>query len=213
MLRLKGQTARQAIAERIAGAVEDVLGCTGAEFVGDPVLKHEVVKLDLPMNALTESDARTATQEARKLREAYEAEKEKIDANPAARDEPRWYRAMTRAHRRMKWFAGVAERFEAQKRGEKWPVQLHVLRLGEVAFATNPFEYYLDHGTYIKARGAATQVFLVQLAGAGTYVPSRRSVAGGGYGSIPASNPVGPEGGRVVAETTVEVMARLWATA
>jgi hypothetical protein len=79
-----------------------------------------------------------------------------------------------------------------------------------MAFATNPFEYYLDFGIYIKARSRATQTFLVQLAGSGTYVPSRRSTKGGGYGSIPASNPVGYEGGRQLAEKTVEVIDSLW---
>ena len=54
------------------------------------------------------------------------------------------------------------------------------------------------------------QTFLVQLAGSGTYVPSRRSQAGGGYGSVPASNPVGAEGGRLLAERTIEVIRELW---
>ena len=89
-------------------------------------------------------------------------------------------------------------------------MELHVLRLGELAIATNPFEYYLDFGVFIKARSPAVQTMLVQLAGGGSYCPSRRSLAGGGYGSLPASNPVGPEGGRKLAERTIEVLLGLW---
>lgn len=210
MLKLTEHTPRQAIARRIANAVEETLACIRTEFKGAPVLKHEVVGLGLPMAVLTESDVQTATKEAERLHDEYQEEKRKLAAEPASRQEARWYRSVTRAYRRMKWFQGVSERFEAQKRGETLPVEVHVLRLGEVVFATNPFEYYLDFGIYIKARSKATQTFLVQLAGSGTYVPSTRSVSGGGYGSIPASNRVGPEGGRQLAEITTGVIEHLW---
>jgi len=213
MLRLREHSPRQAIAQRIANAVEATLACTGTEFKGGPVLKHEVESLGLPMAVLTESDVQTATKEADRLHDQYQEEKRKLEADPASRQEPRWYCPVTRAYRRMKWFQGVSRRFEAQERGETLPAEVHVLRLGEVVFATNPFEYYLDFGIYIKARSKATQTFLVQLAGPGTYVPSRRSVSGGGYGSIPASNPVGPEGGRQLAEITIGVIDRLWSVA
>ena len=76
--------------------------------------------------------------------------------------------------------------------------------------AFNPFEYYLDYGLQIKARSPATQTFVVQLAGTGTYVPTPRSVAGKGYGSIPASNPVGPEGGRLLAEKILAMLTAAW---
>jgi len=110
----------------------------------------------------------------------------------------------------MSWYRGVAERYRLQKGSPTRDVELHIIRLGDIAFAANPFEYYLDFGIYIKCRSKAIQTFLVQLAGAGTYVPSRRSVQGGGYGSVPASNPIGPEGGRMIAERTVEILNELW---
>ncbi|MGI5820219.1 MAG: hypothetical protein ACOX9R_19200, partial [Armatimonadota bacterium] len=59
-------------------------------------------------------------------------------------------------------------------------------------------------------RSPAVQTFLVQLTGPGSYVPSARSIAGGGYGSVPASTPIGPDGGREVAEKTVETLLGLW---
>ena len=104
----------------------------------------------------------------------------------------------------------MAERFEQQKGQPTLPTELHVVRLGDLAVATNRFEFYLDFGVRIKARSPAVETFLVQLAGPGTYCPSPRSVAGGGYGSLPASNPVGPEGGQVLTERTIQVIERLW---
>jgi len=210
MLDLKGRTEREEIAHRIADAVEGVLGWLGGTLDSSPGLRHEARTLRLPMRTLTEDDVRAAEDEAEDWRQRYEAEKRKLEEHPELRDEPRWYVEITKCYRRMLWFLGVAERFERQQEDPFMPVEVHVVRLGDVAFATNPFEYYLDFGTYIKARSPAVQTFLVQLAGAGTYVPSARSVAGGGYGSVPASTSIGPEGGRQVAETTIEMVRRMW---
>jgi len=110
----------------------------------------------------------------------------------------------------MRWHHGVLRRWEDQKTRPTQPIEVHFVRLGEIAFATNPFEYYLDFGIQIKVRSPATQTFLVQLAGEGTYLPSPRSVAGGGYGSVAASNPIGPEGGQILAEQTVQKLRKLF---
>jgi hypothetical protein len=85
-----------------------------------------------------------------------------------------------------------------------------VIRIGDMAIATNPFELYLDFGMRIKARSKAAQTFVVQLAGSGSYVPTERSVAGGAYGAIPESTEVGPEGGRELVEQTLELLNSLW---
>ena len=210
MLKLKGRDECQEIAVRLADAVEEVLACTAGTRDGQPVLRHHVESLDLPLARLTEADVANARVEARKLREKYEEEKRKLEADPKLRDRPRWYCDLTAAFRRMRWFEGVAERYEAQQKGATFPAEVHVLRLGDMAVATNPFELYLDFGIHIKARSKAVQTFLVQLAGPGTYVPSARSMAGGGYGSIPASNPVDATGGWQLAHRTVEILDQLW---
>ena len=210
MLGLKGRTVRQEIAQRIAGAVQDVLPFVMATADRSPKLVHHVETIDLPMNALTQADVDAALAEAEKVRVQYEAEMQKLKADPSLKKQPRWYKDATNYHRRMKWFQAVATRFQKQKTQPNMPVEFHVLRLGDLALATSPFEYYLDFGIFIKARSPAVQTLLVQLAGGGSYCPSRRSLSGGGYGSLPASNPVGPEGGRKLAERTVEVLLSLW---
>ena len=85
-----------------------------------------------------------------------------------------------------------------------------VVRVGDVVFATNAFELYLDYGLRMKTRSKALQTFVVQLTGSGTYLPSGRSVGGGSYGSVPASNHVGPEGGDVLVEETVKAINGLF---
>ena len=210
MLELKGRDSREEIGHRIADAVEEVLGYLGGTEDASAALEHRSIELSLPMRRLTEEDVREAEEEAEQWREQYEAEAAKLEADPSLRDEPRWYVPVTRAFRRMHWYLAVRERFEQQQTDPNLSVTLHVVRLGDVALATNPFEYYLDFGIYIKARSPAVQTFLAQLTGPGSYVPSARSVAGGGYGSVPASNPIGPDGGREVADATIDTLFELW---
>ncbi|MFC1526940.1 hypothetical protein ACFL6X_09050 [Candidatus Latescibacterota bacterium] len=210
MLSLKGRSERQEIAVRIADAVEATLPHVHDSIERQPTMRHCVETLDLPMTSLDDAAVATAREEADKLQHVHEEELDKLRRDPGLRNQPRWYVPVTRAFRRMQWFRGVIERHARSMDNNTRPAEVHILRLGDMAMATNPFEYYLDFGMCIRARSPAAQTFLVQLAGGGTYVPSPRSLAGGGYGSIPASNPVGPEGGRQLAERTVEVLEELF---
>jgi hypothetical protein len=85
------------------------------------------------------------------------------------------------------------------------------VRLGDVAICTNPFELFLDFGIQIKSRSRAIQTFVIQLVGGAGYVPTQKAVLGGGYSAIIQSNMVGPEGGQVLADRTVEMVNGLWA--
>lgn len=210
MLELYGRNERREIARRIAAAVDDVLPAIAPTAQAALVMEHRVEELALPLAELTEADVQTAQAEADKLLTQYAAELRKLETNPGSRAQPRWYVEATRCQRRARWLQGVAERYAQQRTGGTWPAEVHVVRIGEVAMVTNPFEYYLDFGAYIKANSPAVQTFLVQLAGPGTYVPSRRSVAAGGYGSIPASNPVGPAGGQLLADHVLDRLRELF---
>ncbi len=89
------------------------------------------------------------------------------------------------------------------------PIEFHVLRLGEVALATSPFELYLDYGTRIQARSPATLTLLVQLAsGNSGYLPTAKAVQGGGYSADKFK--VGPEGGQVLVEETLKQLHALF---
>jgi hypothetical protein len=106
----------------------------------------------------------------------------------------------------------VVKRYERQKSGSAPPfaMELHVIRLGDVAIATNVFELFTEFGIQIKARSRALQTFVIQLAGPGSYVPTARAARGGGYSAIAESNLVGPEGGQVLVDRTVELVNSLW---
>ncbi len=89
------------------------------------------------------------------------------------------------------------------------PAEFHVLRLGDVAIATNPFELFLDYGLLMKARSKAVLTFLVQLSCQHSgYLPNERAVKGGGYSAD--NYVVGPEGGYKLVDETVKRINGMW---
>jgi len=89
------------------------------------------------------------------------------------------------------------------------PIEFHVLRLGDVALATNPFELYLDYGVRIEARSPAVLTLVTQLACQNCgYLPTERAIKGGGYSAD--KYVVGPQGGKVLVDETVQRLKALW---
>jgi len=166
------------------------------EVATELVFAHRVEDLRLPGRKITEAEVRSA-------RAACDA----VEKKPA---EKRDSGDVTK----LRWHRGVVDRYERPEEFASYPVELHVLRLGDVAIATNPFELFLDYGVQIRARSRSLQTFLIQLAcGTGGYLPTERAVAGGGYSAIPESGFVGPEGGRILVDRTVEAINGFWPTA
>ncbi len=186
MRRLRKLDRLQEIAQRVVAAWNEAHEGARQEKHTDALLRHQVETVDLPVRLVTQEEALAARQKAADLAG---------DAN---------------ARRMMLWHQEVAARFDRQKPDDVYTVELHVIRLGDVAIATNPFELYTDYGMQIKAGSRALQTFVIQLAGPGTYLPAERSLAGGAYGSIVQSNAVGPAGGRLLVERTIAAINSLW---
>jgi hypothetical protein len=111
----------------------------------------------------------------------------------------------------MRNLEAVVRRFQDQRRQSDYAAEVHVLRLGEAALATSPFELYLDYGMRIRARSPAAVTLHVQLAcDEAGYLPTARAVAAGGYGALVANGVVGPEGGQLLVEHTLEALRRLF---
>ncbi len=216
MWRLKGRDTdqnapRQEIALKIADAISDIVPYAEKETDWTPPFQHVCETVDLPRRMISEQDVEDALEEARPFREQYEKLVAELESNPEIRKTPRWYTEITKAYRRMERGKRVRTRLELQTANPDMPIEVHVVRLGDVAFATNPFELYLDYALRIRELSEAAQTFLIQKAGCnGTYLPSRRSIACGGYGSVPASTDIGPDGGDRLVEWTVDTINRMW---
>ena len=103
-------------------------------------------------------------------------------------------------------------RYSHQQEHPFYEAELHMVRLGDIAIATNPFELYTDYGVRIKARSPAVQTSVVQLTSdCAAYLPTRRAVAGGGYSARIVDGVVGPEGGDVLVNETVKILGEMWA--
>lgn len=89
------------------------------------------------------------------------------------------------------------------------PAELHIIRLGDIAIATNPFELFSDYGLLMKSGSKAILTFIVQLACHHSgYLPTERAVKGGGYSADKYF--VGPEGGYKLVDETVRLINALW---
>ena len=216
MWRLKGwdtqqNAPRQEIALKIAGAVSDIVPYAEKEIDWSPAFEHTIETLELPRRMISEKDVEEALEEARPFKKQFEQLMDDIKKNPAIRQKPRWYTDITRASQRMQRGNRVRKRFELQQSNPNMPIEVHAIRMGDVAFATNPFELYLDYAVRIRELTPAIQTFLIQIAGChGTYLPSERSVSHGGYGSAPASTDIGPDGGDKLVDWTVRTIDRMW---
>ncbi len=201
---------RKQIATRISDAVTTVLPFMKDIIEWDPVFAHRMERVELTRHLLTMDDVKRSLEGREKGQEQYEELLNELEANPAIKEKPRWYRDYVEAYRRSQSGRAFSERYELEQIQPKMPVEIHVVRIGDVVIVTNPFELYIDYATRIKGRSPAIQTFIVQLAGSASYVPTFRSVAGGGYGSVPANNLIGPEGGQELVENTLELINSLW---
>ncbi len=99
----------------------------------------------------------------------------------------------------------VVKQYESQSDLPVYTMELHTIRIGDIAIASNPFELFVDFGFRIMGRSRAEQTFLVQMScDYGDYLPTELAVQGGGYSAEAIL--VGPEGGNVLVEETVQAI-------
>ncbi|GAA5219406.1 hypothetical protein [Membranihabitans marinus] len=196
MRKLSNTSRMEDIAQRITSAVIRTLEIVSDTKTADVQLIHKVQRLDLPMRKITVQeyvDSKRISNEAAK----------EIANDPKKSDQ---------LNAKMTWYGDIVKRFEYQKTNHypQYNTEIHVIRLGDIAICTNQFELFTDYGIQIQARSKALQTLVVQLAGPGTYLPTSKAVRGGGYSAVCQSNSVGPEGGQILVETTLEMLNELW---
>ena len=82
--------------------------------------------------------------------------------------------------------------------------EVHIIRFGDIAIATNPFELFLDYGNQIRARSKAKQTFLIQLCGgADGYLPTEKAEKGSHYSAYVSGGYTGHEGGDILVRETI----------
>lgn len=181
------------IGKRIANEIIDVYEEI-TELKDNAILKHQSFKLDLPVRRVTIQEYNLAV----KALEDYvkNSTKKDFDFEDSAY---------------MHVCAGTIARFEQQQSRDIHTIEVHIIRLGDIAIATNPFELFLDYGNQIRARSKAKQTFLIQLAcGSDAYLPTEKAEKGGHYSAYVSSGITGHQGGELLVRKTVEVINSMW---
>ncbi|MDF1816701.1 MAG: hypothetical protein P1V20_31145 [Verrucomicrobiales bacterium] len=191
MLKARGLTRLEEISRRIVAAVDEAWLVAKDDFHEDPPMIHHVVDLSLPKRLVTENELTEAKAVIEKIRTESKKNLHKKMA--------RWA-----------WNQGTIDRFEQQETDPSLPVEIHILRIGDVAICTNRFELYTEYGIRMKARSKALQTFVIQLAGQGSYLATEAAEARGGYSAIVNSCQVGSEGGKVLVDETVKEINAMW---
>jgi len=180
---------------RIADAVERALPTASADVRTEAVLRHVSEMLELPARKVTSEEAAAV-----RARQEVLAQQEFAPGAPEEGE--------------LRQNDDLLARYENQGESPRFPIELHVLRIGDLALATNPFELFLDYGLRMKARSQALQTMVAQLAcGWGGYLPTARAVAAGGYGARVLDGEVGPDGGQALVERSVELINTLMSDA
>jgi hypothetical protein len=212
MEKITGRTRREEIAVRIADAVTSVLPYMHDQIEWNPAFAHRVEQIKLSRQRLTEEEVESRRRDFERLLGEYRKMRQEIEANPKLRERPKWFEKISAVYWSLGRAARVLREFELQKSEPMVPVEVHVVRIGEMAIATFPLAPYLDFGIQIKARSKAVQTFTVQTAaGHYRYLPTERAVAGGAYGAVPESIVFGPQGGHELVEGTLGLIESLWA--
>ena len=189
------------IANRIVDAFDEVLSWAGKEKFTSPVLKHEVrtVKLEKRLFPKVLVD-----EEQRKYKASM---KEKFLTDG---DEFTMLYNNSRLNSRRRRMGSIAARYAIQQKEPDLLTDIHVVRIGDAAFASNRFELFIDFMHRIQARSPFVQTFVVQLTadprGRGSYLATERAQKNKGYSATPYCNQVSPKGGQQLVEETLKML-------
>ncbi len=197
MRKLRNLNRLEEISRRLVNAVDEAYEAVKNDRHPEVPLIHKVEYLPLPIHQITEAECEDARAQSKEAAELIKSDPKSAGQNNA----------------RMKWYGSVVTRYENQKKNpdQKYKMELHVLRLGDVAICTNEFELYTDYGIRMQARSKALQTFVIQLTGSsGYYLPTEKAVKGGHYSAIVESYLVGPEGGQLLVDRTVQLINEMF---
>ena len=182
MFDIKGcEKAAKRVATEIFWALEDV-----TEYTTETILKHKNITMEIPLRRVTIAEYEAAVKVIKEFFANLEGD---INFEDNAR---------------MQIYSGIVARYKLQQTMDIYPIEIHVLRIGDVAFATNPYELFLNYANQIRARSLAKQTFLVQLCcGSYGYLPTEKAEQGSHYSAFVGSGTTGHQGGEVLVRKTL----------
>ena len=189
MFDIKGcEKVARRIATEIFYELEDV-----TEYVTETELVHKKLDVDLPLRRVTIEEKDNAVKAIKDFFDKCEGDINYED------------------NARMMIHSGTVARYQLQQNRDIFTIESHVLKLGDVAFATNPFELFLNYGNQIRARSLAKQTFLIQLCcGSFGYLPTEKAEARGHYSAYISSGVTGHDGGDMLVRKTLSEITKFF---
>jgi len=183
------------LGRRVARVVEDRLEAAREAMRDTDILKHKKVDMDFPIRTVSITEYEQAKRDLNEHLELCRG-KEKLSFEDSAK---------------LHLCCGTMDRFELQQKASIVTKEIHFIRFGDVAIATNPFELFLNYGLRIKARCEAPQTFLIQLCcdGAG-YLPTPEAERGSHYSAYVSSGITGHEGGNLLVSKTLSELNKFF---
>ena len=192
------------IANRIVAAFDEVLSWAGKEKYSSPVLKHHVKTVKLAKRSFPKA----LVDDEKRKHAASMKEKFLTEGDPLT-----MLMHNSRLQSRRRRMAAISTRYEQVKKEPFLLTDIHAVRIGDIAFATNRFELFMDYQHRIQGRSPFEQTFIVQLTvdprGTGSYLATARGEKNKGYSATPYSNQVSYKGGQQLVNETLKMLKAL----
>ena len=157
---------RRDISKRICAAFDDVVEWASKEKFSDIPVKHTVKTIELEKRFVTDEEYEYFSNLPKYQAKEFQNTENKID-------DLKWNSKEVANRNKGNQ---IVERYLSQKENPTIPMEMHVVRVGNIAFATNQFELYMEFAHRIQARSPFEQTFIVQLCcGAGGYLPTEKA--------------------------------------
>ncbi|MBR5922809.1 MAG: hypothetical protein IKZ59_03335 [Clostridia bacterium] len=197
---------RKDIAEQIIAAFDDVYPWAKKEKLSDVPVLHTVKEIGLEKRCITQEEYDYFDS----ARLDYE-DKPPISTDDKVYDLKRNTRNISAKYDN----ETIVKRYKEQYNSESFITEIHTVRIGDIAFASNQFELYMDFAHRIAARSPFVQTFIIELAAqpgrpSGSYIATERAVKCRGYSANLFSNYVTPNGGTKLVEATLDELNNLY---
>jgi len=195
---------RYDIAERIMNGIRDVYSWAKKDVQTEVAVRHQFKELKLARRMISDAEKIECEENFEKMRAAI--------PDPATCTKEEFRVAMSRYNSIKGRNERAIERYHNQNENPTLDTAIHVVQIGDIAFATNRFELFMDFMHRIQARSPFIQTFVIQLAGVegGSYLSTQRGTNNKGYSASLFCNQVSYEGGQQLVENTLDILADMY---
>ena len=199
----KRMAERKDIAERIVEGMKEVYAWASKDIQTEVPIRAVYQPIALTRRLITDA-------EKLECEETLELAKNSVP-KPEDSTPEEYSKALTRYNSFKGRNLRALERYEEQKTVRTQERGFHCVRVGDVAFATSPYETYMDYMHRIQARSPFIQTFTIQMAsfGGASYMATKRAMEGKGYSASIFCNQVADQGGQELVEATLCLLNEL----